>query len=131
MAAPWLPLATARVPTRERLDRHKVMPRDPPRPLLSLAVTMLGVLLASTLFCHELSWYLSPKAHSKMEVDLRRHRDLAINVDVTFHAVPCAGGGGHARAPGMREGRGKGGWQLSRRQRCSARGRGDPRRARA
>ncbi|GBF88593.1 hypothetical protein Rsub_01308 [Raphidocelis subcapitata] len=53
-------------------------------------VTLMGVLLASTLFCHELSWYLSPKAHSKMEVDLRRHRDLGINVDVTFHAVPCA-----------------------------------------
>ncbi|KAI8477518.1 MAG: endoplasmic reticulum vesicle transporter-domain-containing protein [Monoraphidium minutum] len=53
-------------------------------------VTILGCLLASTLFCHEVSWFLSAKASTKMEVDLRRHHDLNINVDITFHTVPCA-----------------------------------------
>ena len=109
------------------------------------------MLLASTLFCHEVSWFLSGKSQSKvraprraqppmhaamapcrsmrqprlrlpslctfvtsgtahqqqrphdhstptplmlqMEVDLRRHRDLSISVDITFHALPCAGKG--------------------------------------
>ena len=74
----------------------------PPATLATPAVTLMGVLLASTLFCHELSWYLSPKAHSKMEVDLRRHRDLGINVDVTFHAVPCAGAEACARSGAAR-----------------------------
>jgi hypothetical protein len=52
---------------------------------------MVGMLLATTLFVHEISWFMSTKPFSKMEVDLRRHRDLSIFVDITFHAVPCAG----------------------------------------
>jgi hypothetical protein len=58
----------------------------------------MGMVLASSLFCHEVVWFLSAKGNSKMEVDLRRHRDLNINIDVTFHAVPCAGEGPAAAA---------------------------------
>lgn len=40
----------------------------------------------------------NPHATPQMEVDLRRHRDLSIYVDVTFHAVPCAGEAAHTAA---------------------------------
>ncbi|KAI8463959.1 MAG: endoplasmic reticulum vesicle transporter-domain-containing protein [Monoraphidium minutum] len=53
-------------------------------------VTLLGVLLASTLFIHELSWFLNARGVAKMEVDLQRRHDLTIYVDITFHAIPCA-----------------------------------------
>jgi hypothetical protein len=41
------------------------------KPLNPLTVTLVGCLLASTLFVHELSWFLSAKASSKVRITLR------------------------------------------------------------
>ncbi|GBF95217.1 hypothetical protein Rsub_07932 [Raphidocelis subcapitata] len=53
-------------------------------------VTVLGALLALTLFAHEVRWYATARGAAHMEVDLRRSHDLDVHIDVTFHAVPCA-----------------------------------------
>lgn len=53
-------------------------------------VTIIGVTLAAILFLHEMSFFYKLHRVTKMAVDLERRHDLKINIDFSFHSVPCA-----------------------------------------
>ncbi|KAF5837375.1 hypothetical protein DUNSADRAFT_4476 [Dunaliella salina] len=53
-------------------------------------VTILGALLALTLFWHETSHFWRLHAVTKLSVDLQLRHDLPINVEFAFPAIPCA-----------------------------------------
>ena len=54
-------------------------------------VTILGACLALFLLFHETAHFWRLHATTKMDVDVARRTDMAINIDISFPAVPCAG----------------------------------------
>ncbi|PVD32633.1 hypothetical protein C0Q70_08076 [Pomacea canaliculata] len=53
-------------------------------------VTLLSAVIMFTLFVSELNYYLTKEVHPELFVDTSRGQKLRINVDITFHHLPCA-----------------------------------------
>ena len=54
-------------------------------------MTLGGVFLALLLFCSEFSNFVTLKRTTRLGVDTARDRLLRINLDLSFHALPCQG----------------------------------------
>lgn len=52
-------------------------------------VSIVGLLIMSILFLHELSYYLNTITVHQMAVDLRRGETLPIHINMTFPSLPC------------------------------------------
>ncbi|KAL3363601.1 hypothetical protein AABB24_012721 [Solanum stoloniferum] len=52
-------------------------------------VSIVGLVIMSTLFLHELSYYLNTITVHQMAVDLRRGETLPIHINMTFPSLPC------------------------------------------
>ncbi|KAF3632652.1 putative WD repeat-containing protein 26-like isoform X1 [Capsicum annuum] len=52
-------------------------------------VSIVGMVIMSTLFLHELSYYLNTITVHQMAVDLRRGENLPIHINMTFPSLPC------------------------------------------
>ena len=55
------------------------------------AVTLGGVFLALILFCSEFGNFVTLRRTTRLGVDTARDRLLRINLDLSFHALPCQG----------------------------------------
>lgn len=58
--------------------------------LCPFTVTLLSAVIMFTLFVSELNYYLTKEVHPELFVDTSRGQKLRINVDITFHHLPCA-----------------------------------------
>ncbi|KAK4342441.1 hypothetical protein RND71_038257 [Anisodus tanguticus] len=52
-------------------------------------VSIVGLVIMSTLFLHELSYYLNINTVHQMAIDLRRGETLPIHINMTFPSLPC------------------------------------------
>ncbi|KAE9596448.1 hypothetical protein Lal_00048656 [Lupinus albus] len=52
-------------------------------------VSVIGIIIMSTLFIHELSFYLTIHTVHQMSVDLTRGETLPIHINMTFPSLPC------------------------------------------
>ncbi len=55
------------------------------------AVSVTALILMLSLIGYELSWYLGGETVDRLTVDLSSHKQLTINMDITFHSLPCTG----------------------------------------
>ncbi|KAK1404805.1 Endoplasmic reticulum vesicle transporter [Heracleum sosnowskyi] len=52
-------------------------------------VSVLGLVIMTTLFVHELRYYLTTYTVHQMSVDLKRGETLPIHINMTFPSLPC------------------------------------------
>lgn len=52
-------------------------------------VSVTALILMLSLIGYELSWYLGGETVDRLTVDLSSHKQLTINMDITFHSLPC------------------------------------------
>lgn len=52
-------------------------------------VSVIGLVIMSTLFLHELKYYITTYTVHQMAVDLKRGENLPIHINMTFPSLPC------------------------------------------